>query len=137
MAGAFSLTASFEYVQPLESVARATDHDLGAFDYGTNTAGAGMDASAGTGLDSGGEGGSPVDEAGGGSDGASPGSMVADDDGGPSGSDSGPGIEAGDAAHASSGCGCKVTGGAPGATGSGAGILGLAGILAWTRRRRG
>jgi hypothetical protein len=59
MAGSFSLTPVFEYVQPLESVVRATDHDLGAFEYGTVITGAGSDASTGTGdagpgLDAGG-----------------------------------------------------------------------------------
>jgi hypothetical protein len=43
-AGAFSLDAVFEYVQPIESVARASDRDLGAFEYGTVTSGAGADA---------------------------------------------------------------------------------------------
>jgi hypothetical protein len=133
MAGAFSLTAAFEYVQPLQSVVRATDHDLGAFEYGTNTAGAGMDASVGTGT--GGEGGTPVSEAGPESDGAPPVASGAVE-GGASGSNGGPGGEARDPSHESSGCGCKVTGVARGATGSGASILGLAAILAWMRRRR-
>ena len=44
--GTFSLTPAFEYVQPLASVGRPNAHDLGAFEYGTSTAGAGMDASA-------------------------------------------------------------------------------------------
>jgi hypothetical protein len=39
MAGAFSLTPVFEYVQPLGSVPRAADMDLGAFEYGTITDG--------------------------------------------------------------------------------------------------
>jgi hypothetical protein len=45
-AGSFALTPAFEYVQPLESVARASDHDVGAFEYGTVVADAGTEASA-------------------------------------------------------------------------------------------
>ncbi len=41
-AGAFSLTPTFEYVQPLESARRTTVADVGAFEYGTNLAGAGQ-----------------------------------------------------------------------------------------------
>jgi hypothetical protein len=35
-AGTFSLTPVFEYAQPLGSVPRSTDKDLGAFEYGTS-----------------------------------------------------------------------------------------------------
>lgn len=43
-AGTFSLTPTFEYVKPLESVARATGStlDVGAFQFGTNVSGAGQ-----------------------------------------------------------------------------------------------
>jgi len=43
-ANGFSLTPTFEYVQPLESVARSAATDLGAFELGTVLTGAGSDA---------------------------------------------------------------------------------------------
>ena len=50
-----SLLPTFEYVQPLGSVARLTQHDLGAFEYGTVIPTAGDDAGGlGSGDDAGG-----------------------------------------------------------------------------------
>jgi hypothetical protein len=132
MAGAMPLTPAFEYVQPLQSVARLTAHDLGAFEYGTVTTGVGGDAGD---QDSA----SGVDDAaiafGDGSPNIDDGSPVESQG---AGSDAGRGAAAATGATAggtvSAGCGCEAAGrrldGAAGAFG-----LALAALLALRRRR--
>jgi hypothetical protein len=126
-AGATSLVPGFEYVQPVASTARATAHDLGAFEYGTVIAPS--DAGAGTVTDSG----APN----GGSD-ASTGGSGGSGGGGSGGGGSGAGSDGGDQATAptsnSGGCGCRTT---SGNELSGLSLLTLAAsILAFARRRR-
>jgi MYXO-CTERM domain-containing protein len=116
MAGTFSLTPTFEYVQPLQQVARASDKDLGAYEYGTS---AGQD------------GGGTTDGGGTGDDG---GPMTTRDDGGGSGGgDGGNGATSG----SNGGCGCGVAGSdsAPRAC-AGLGLIGLIGLASMARRRR-
>jgi len=108
-AGTFSLTPVFEYVQPLGRVPRATDNDLGAFEYGTNlmAGDAGLtapgDASVATGDDAGGA-----------------------DAGFPSGDDGGAGMPSGGSSGGSTGSdgsgGNPVAGGSP-SSGGGCGCL--------------
>jgi hypothetical protein len=114
-AGAMALTPVFQYVQPLASVPRTGDQDVGAFEYGTNATNPTDDAGAAS-LD--------------GSAGASPGVDA--------------GVELSDGAVSdgggtvppsrSSGCGCNAAGTPGGLLGlwSGAGVL----ALGWRRRRR-
>jgi hypothetical protein len=126
MAGTFSLTPVFEYVQPLQSVARATDHDLGAFEFGTVISGAGSDAGTGTGdagptVDAG-----PLVDAAAGADGAVPadaGAATSSDGGGSTASKPGGG----------GGCGCVQAARLPGG-GLAWAALGLA-LGALVRRR--
>jgi hypothetical protein len=141
-AGTFSLTPVFEYVQPLGSVPRATDNDLGAFEYGTNlTAGdagvtASGDASVLTGDDAGGaDAGFPSGDGGGagGSSGGSTGSGGSS--GGLTGSDGGGGnLAAGGSPSSSGGCGCLTAG--PRET-SGSWFFGVGLALAALARRSG
>jgi hypothetical protein len=81
-----SLLPIFEYVQPLGSVNRLTQHDLGAFEYGTVTTGVGADAgdsgSASGGDDGGGGVTSGADAAVGSSSGSSSGASSGSPDGG-------------------------------------------------------
>jgi MYXO-CTERM domain-containing protein len=115
-AGTFSLTPVFEYVQPLGSVARPADQDLGAFEYGTS-----MDG----GKPSGDGGGS----SGGGSSGSSSGGSANAGDGG-TGGDAGAQPYAGKGA----GCGCATAGARDAST---LGLLAvLAALAARARRRR-
>jgi hypothetical protein len=111
-AGAFSLTPAFEYVQPLLAVARRTAHDLGAFEYGTNTSSAGADAGAiGTG-------GTPTTDDGG-SDGGGPSASSADAGPSVAHSDAGVAVASHDGDPSESndasagGCGCLVVGERP------------------------
>jgi hypothetical protein len=136
MAGTFSLVPVFEYVQPLASVARTAADDLGAFEYGTNTAGAGMDASAGTGAGADASAGTGADA----STSADAGAGTSADAGAGAGATADAGAGAGASADAgagasttSGGCGCAA---AARGTGSSAGVFGLLGALAWRRRRR-
>jgi hypothetical protein len=137
-ASTFSLTPAFEYVQPLQSVARATAHDVGAFEYGTVTTGAGMDASVESGGGSSSEGGSSA----GGSDAEASGDAMSggapEDGAGAGGSDAGltDAAPAGTAASESkAGCGCKVSVGA-GGYGARWVLAGVVAVAAWRRRSR-
>ncbi len=123
MAGTTSLTPIDEYVQPLLSVARLTAHDLGAFEYGTSTTGAGMDGGGGS-TDGGG---------GGGVDGGSP-NGGGDGGGAPTRGEDG-GANASSPTGTSSGCGCALLGDATNDRGVAASIALLAGIVALRRRR--
>jgi hypothetical protein len=107
----FALTAVSEYVQPLGERARATAHDLGAFEYGTKPAGIAQD---------GGVAGAPA-VAGTGAPAAAAAAAAADGGG------------AAQSAHAAKGCNCTLLG-AP-RNGS---HLGWSWSLAWllARRRR-
>jgi len=122
-AGAFSLTPTFEYVQPLGSVARAADADLGAFEYGTVVT-PGDDGGAGS-PDGGSEGGSSSGSGGGSSSGGSGGGG----DGG-SGGDGGASAPSSSGSH--SGCGCLTAGREGGADFT---FLGVAAALALLGRR--
>ncbi len=132
MAGAFSLTPAFEYVQPLLGVARLTAHDLGAFEYGTSTQSAGIDA-GGVGGSGGREGGAAMNGDGGGPlDGGSADSSggVASGDGGVGRGDGGRG---GSANAPTGGCGCLVAG--EGSSRGALASIAFALALALTRRR--
>jgi hypothetical protein len=124
-AGTFSLTPTFEYVQPLGSTARAADADLGAFEYGTVVTGG---DGGGGGADGGGEGGSSSGSGGGsgsGGSGGSSGGSGGGGDGGTSGGSSSPGSH--------SGCGCRTAGGEDG---TGLALLAGAGVVVVLTRRR-
>ena len=95
------LTPIDEYVQPLESVPRATAHDLGAFEYGSSTADAGQNGGMTT---------SPISSA--------SGPALADADAG------GPGVvttgsSGGAASSGGSSSGASSSGGVPGGSSSG------------------
>jgi MYXO-CTERM domain-containing protein len=121
-AGTFSLTPVFEYVQPLGSVARAADQDLGAFEYGTVVT-PGEDGGA-VSPDGGNEGGASS-SSGGGS--GSSGSSGSGGDGGVSGAPSSSGSH--------SGCGCLTAGGDGSSELSGLGVVTALGLLMSRRRR--
>jgi hypothetical protein len=123
VAGTFSLSPVDEYVQPLLGVARLTAHDLGAFEYGTDTAGAGMDGGGGGSTD----GGTAGADGGGPSGGGDSGTMPANDGGAIAASPTG----------TSNGCGCALVGDTPVENGAIGSIVALAGALALRRRRRG
>jgi hypothetical protein len=115
-AGAISLTPVYEYVQPLGSVARLADDDVGAFEYGTSVSAnddgglAALDGSPGApGPDDGG----------------------ASSDGGSEGT--GDGGVGGNASSSSSGCGCAEAGREAGSVGA---WLGAVLLGAGLRRRR-
>jgi MYXO-CTERM domain-containing protein len=132
-AGSFSLTPTFEYVQPLLSIARATDHDLGAFEYGTMTEDAGAvigDGGAATGGSSGTSGNGSGTSSTGGSGGATGGS------GGTSGGTAARdgGVSPASPSGASGGCGCFVAG-RKGSAGI-AWVIGLGIVAALGVRRR-
>ncbi len=122
-----SLLPTFEYVQPLGSVARLTQHDLGAFEYGTVIPTAGDDAGGlGSGDDAGGSG----DDGGGG---------ATSDAGAPLGSSSGSSSggapqDSGRAAGSSAGGGCSCDAAGQGRDGA-AGLAGLALALLVALRR--
>jgi MYXO-CTERM domain-containing protein len=99
-AGATSLVPTFEYVHPIASTARATAHDLGAFEFGTMIVAG--DGGAGSDTDSGAQTGGG-DASTGGSGGAGAGGNGAS----PSGNDGGAGETA--PTSNSGGCGCRTT----------------------------
>ena len=120
--GTMSLTPIDEYVQPLRSVARLTAHDLGAFEYGTNVTGAGMD------------GGGATTDGGGTSDGGPTGTTDAGPLGGDGGGDDG-GVNGAAPSGSSGGCGCTVVGDGSGAWGGVAALAALTTALTYRRRR--
>ena len=137
-AGTFSLTPAFEYVQPLMAVARATDHDVGAFEYGTTTSGAGQDAGTSVAGDaSGASGGGFEGGAGGGTSGGGTGANGTGGTGAGGEDAALPGNDAGQeqASGQTGGCGCVVAGEGA-ATGGQAMMLGLAGLGGLRGRRR-
>jgi MYXO-CTERM domain-containing protein len=118
MEATMSLTAIDEYVQPLLGVARLTADDLGAFEYGTTTTGAGMDAGGGS------------SDAGMSADASTP--TGGTDSGGAPTTGEDAGTNGATPSGASSGCGCAIVGNPSSPIGGAAALLGL---LALRRRR--
>jgi MYXO-CTERM domain-containing protein len=124
MAGSVLLAPVDEYVQPLASVSRLSAHDLGAFEYGTNTNDAGENGGA-PGASSGGFGeGLETTDSGGTAVTTSPSA----DGGASTGADNRP------KATVTAGCGCRVAGERPAA--GALGWLALAAAIALRRARR-
>jgi hypothetical protein len=122
-AGSFSLTPTLEYVQPLSSVTRVADQDVGAFEYGA-VAIPGPDGGGAGSPDGGAEAGASSSSSGGGSSGGG--------SSGSSGGDGGAGTSSSSPGH-SGGCGCLV---ARREEAGGLGLLGIAIALAVLARRR-
>ena len=113
-ADTFSLVPTEEYVHPLGHTARATDADVGAFEFGTQQGGTGGGSSTGTASGTGG---------------------AAQGTGGHASTGSGSGAGTGGGSSTGTpgmkgGCGCGVVGGTTGAP------VALLAALAWIARRR-